>query len=361
MTPLIPLLEGHLQPKTIFDRIRLKLLGKIGTLYGLIQCIRVYLYQKQLIKSYQPPCRVISVGNLSAGGTGKTPMVLWLARELLKRQKKIAIVSRGYGVHCSQPITIVADEQGIRLTPPQAADEATLLAQNLHGVPVLTGPKRSDLIHYAHQHYQSEIVLMDDGFQHLHVKRDLDLLLLDAQHPFGNGQVLPGGILREFPKSLHRSHAIILTRAHSVMATQTAKKHIQKIAPNLPILRADHQPGSWIELKTQKKILPIPLETIPVLAFCGIARPDSFFKCVDNSNLSILGHQQFPDHFPFSQKELANLTQKARTLNAQALICTEKDAVKIQPDWLELPLYFLSIDFLFLEKPTWLTEQLDLL
>ena len=374
MKHLTPLLEGRTAPTTRAGQAAINLLGSFGHLYGAIQYLRTEMYRRNLLSSYRPPCQVISVGNLSAGGTGKTPMVLWLARQLSQRLRRkeggVAIVSRGYGTAQTpfsttpKGITIVATPEGIHLTPPQAADEAALLAYNLPGVVVLTGADRADLIHFAIEQYGSELILMDDGFQHLRVKRDLDLVLVDAQHPFGNGYLLPGGILREQPSALQRCDALLITRAHDRIATEKTKALLQQTVPGKPILCADHRPQAWMRLDTTQPIALSMLENRPVLAFCGIARPDSFAKLLGNTKIQTAGLHIFPDHFPFTKHTLENLIQKARSVQAQALVCTEKDAVKISKAWLTtdlgtFPLFFLRMELVFLEDATWIKNRMD--
>lgn len=382
-----PFLEGHSQPTTKIGQTALRILGSVGYLHGALQRLRAEMYRRDIFKSYRPPCPVISVGNISAGGTGKTPMVLWLAQQLLAMQHPrygetgpLAIVSRGYGVpSCpsgTRPsgqygtrqagVTIVADPNGLRLASPQAADEAVLLAQNLPGVVVLTGPDRVVLIRFAVEQYGAKCILMDDGFQHMRVQRDLDLVLVDAQHPFGNGYLLPGGILREQPAALQRCDAIIITRASDAATMQKTKALLHKTAPGKPILHADHQPKALIGLGTNQQLALSSLKQIPVLAFCGIARPDSFARLLATINTNSRGLHIFPDHSPFSRQDLAMLIDKARAVQAQALVCTEKDAVKIAKEWLtselgEMPLFYLCMELVFPENPTWITNQLAFL
>lgn len=391
MRRLIPFLEGEAHPTTRLGRILLQLLGSTGQVYGAAQRLRTDLYRRGLLASYRAPCPVISVGNLTAGGTGKTPTVLWLARQFLARHANhhtpegrrptppgsLAIVSRGYGTtarrHATNPagdsprqqhVTLVADPDGVRLDPPDAADEATLLARNLPGVVVLTGPDRARLIRFAVEQYDTRLIMMDDGFQHLRVQRDLDLVLVDAKRPLGNGAMLPGGVLREPPSALTRCDAMLITRADDPVATQNTQALLAQLAPGKPIFCAQHQPQAWVRLGSEQ---PHDLSTLahtPVLAFCGIARPNSFVHLLETLNTQTTGFHAFPDHFAFSEQEMNHLIQKARATHAKALVCTEKDAVKISPSWLAarqdgLPLFFLRMDLVFSEEPTWIYEQLD--
>ena len=362
------LLSGRTQPTTRMAQAALTLLGGIGHLYGTALRLRAELYRQNRLTSYRAPCPVISVGNLTAGGTGKTPMVLWLAQQL-RPHKRLAIVSRGYGTPVSQlpgqpaGITLVADPDGVRLAPPQAADEAALLARNLPGVAILTGADRARLIRYAVAQYGVELILMDDGFQHLRVQRDLDLVLLDARHPLGNGSLLPGGLLREWPGALQRCDALVLTRCATGSLFEQAQAVLTRIAPGKPLLRADHQPTAWIQPGREHPLALSALGQTPVLAFCGIARPDSFAELLARIGTQTSGLQSFPDHCAYTRAHWDALVHRARATGAQALVCTEKDAVKIPPEWLHatapaLPLYFLRMEMHFLAEPVWLRQRL---
>ncbi len=194
----IPLLSGHRRPQGGMEPLLLALLALPSLIYGGIQWLRRRLYHLGVLRAWRAPCPVISVGNLSSGGTGKG--------------LRPAIISRGYRQGSTEPVTIVSGLEKQRLKPPVAADEAALLAQRLPGVPVLTGPDRVRSIREALARFDVNLVLLDDGFQHLKVQRDLNIVLLDAHHPLGNGRVLPGGILREFPSALKAADLVFLTR-----------------------------------------------------------------------------------------------------------------------------------------------------
>ncbi|MBF0348154.1 MAG: tetraacyldisaccharide 4'-kinase, partial [Magnetococcales bacterium] len=247
MRRLIPLLEGRCPPRGWMERTFLNLLGMAGVGYGWVQAGRTHLYRRGWLTRWQGACPVISVGNLTAGGTGKTPMVAWLGRYFLDRGIPLAIVSRGYRQRSRAPITLVANREQRILDAPEAADEAVLLAQELPGAVVLTGPDRRRLIHHATHHLGCRLILMDDGFQQVPVYRDLDLVLLDARHPWGNGRILPGGVLREFPRAIGRADGIIFTRAGNEFDPVAAGVMIQRHAPGIPIAHCHHDPLHWIE------------------------------------------------------------------------------------------------------------------
>ena len=362
MTDLLPFLDGRQTPNSLAGRAALGALGGLGRLYGGIQALRAWGYRHGLPPTFRPPCPVISVGNLTAGGTGKTPMVRWLAQQLRAMGKNPAIVSRGYGQEARGAVTVVADRSGLLLSPPLAADEAVLLARNLPGVPVLTGKKRIHPIRHAIERLGADIILLDDGFQHLQVARDLNLLLMDCRHPLGNGRLLPGGILRESPAALARCDAIVLTRARQPQWRHAARQLLAGLAPDKPLLFADHQPAGWHPLGGPSTPLPEPFPgPAPVFACAGIARPDAFRETLAALGVNLVGFHPFPDHHPFSAAAMARLNAMARQAGAAFLLCTEKDAVKMDAATLEMPTFFLGLELVFLENPGWLWEKMGLL
>ncbi|MBF0270804.1 MAG: tetraacyldisaccharide 4'-kinase [Magnetococcales bacterium] len=359
MQRLLPWLSGEQQPDSPAARLLLAGLGGAGTLLGEFQRLKARLHRERRLASLRAPCPVISVGNLTVGGTGKTPMVCWLARHLIPTGRRIAVVSRGYRQHSRDPVTVVADPEGIRLAPPMAADEAVLLAHALPGVAILTGADRPALIRHALERFGCDLILMDDGFHRLDVQRDLDLVLLDARRPFGNGRVLPGGILREFPSALHRCDGIILTRADDPDATQATLDTLTHRFPDKPLLTAIHRPAAWIPIHPDGSPLPLHGLTGPVLAFCGIAAPEGFRRALSALPLQVTAFHPFPDHHPFSPDTLRHLIAQARASGAQALVCTEKDAVKLTHAPFPLPLLALRVDMELQHNRSWLEQRLN--
>ena len=342
--------------------ILLKILQNVGRLYGLIQAIRAHMYTVGILATYRPSAPVISVGNITAGGTGKTPMVIWLAGYLQKRGKKVAVVSRGYRQLSKKPVTMVSDQRGLLSSPPEAADEAVLIAKKLPGVVVITGPDRRQTIDAAIRQYGCNLIIMDDALQHLRVKRDLNLVLVDSRHPLANGHMLPGGLLREFPPALNRGDGFIITRADQAEYREKTEQLLKKIAPGKPITHAIHRPSGWLAIGNDGvHPQPLPMEhlqNIPVLAFCGIAKPASFRQTLNDLTMDIQIFKSFADHHPFDVNTITDLVQQAITVRAQALVCTEKDAVKIFNSGYELPIYALAMELHFPDPSDWLPKQL---
>jgi tetraacyldisaccharide 4'-kinase len=363
-TPLLPILAGERPADGFYEKTMIWGLQIVGRLYGAIQRLRAAFYKKGLLSAYTAPCPVISVGNLTAGGTGKTPTVIWLAKYFQSKGRKVGVVSRGYRQLSKADVTVVADPDKIITTTPQAADEAVLIAQKLPGVTVITGPNRCKTIAVATQQYGCNLIIMDDAFQHMQVKRDFDLVLLDCNAPFSNGHILPGGLLREYPLALNRCDGVIITRANNLQKLKHTQDLLSRIAPNKKSCAALHKPTNWRKLsQTGAKhpaTLPIDgFKNIPAVAFCGIAKPESFYTTLDRLAISVMACSSYSDHHIFDDNTIDKLLKKAVTLKAQALLCTEKDAVKIQGISSELPIYALSMELYFPNISPWLQKKLD--
>ena len=256
---------------------------------------------------------VISVGNLTLGGTGKTPMVEWVARWFRERDLRVAILSRGYG-----------QDEGLN-------DEGRVLEENLPDVPHLQGRDRAALAAIAVEELESQVLVLDDGFQHRRLARDLDIVLLDALEPFGLGRIFPRGLLREPVKSLKRAGVVVLSRADLV--EEEARKAIRAEAER----RAG--PLRWVETH-QAPLCVIdsdggsePLDSLPghrVAAFCGIGNPEGFRKTLEKLGDSPIGFRAFPDHHPYAASDVADLAKWAPGLGASLLLTTQKDLVKLR-------------------------------
>jgi tetraacyldisaccharide 4'-kinase len=257
---------------------------------------------------------VISVGNLTVGGTGKTPCVEFVARFYRQLGLQVTLLSRGYGSDAGRN------------------DEALVLEENLPDVPHLQGADRAALARTAVEELESEILVLDDGFQHRQLHRDLDIVLIDATCPWGHGYLLPRGLLREPIGALRRAHMVILTRCDLVSseAVQAIRETVAGIKPGLPIAESSHRPAQWCnEAQTTK-----PLEELqgrPIAGFCGLGNPDAFRQTLLNLGLNVVAWQTYPDHHPYSRDDIDALRTWARQLPAEiAVVTTQKDLVKIR-------------------------------
>ena len=272
------------------------------------------------------PARVISVGNLSVGGTGKTPLTLALARYYKNAGVKAAILSRGYGGSAERGCVVASDGVNVFHGPGSVGDEPYLLAK-ISGVPVLVGRDRATSGSEACRRFGSRIILLDDGFQHRRLARDLDLVLLDARKPLQNEWVLPAGTLREPLRALKRAHALILTRCDNGPVSRKNRELLDRRFPGIPLFPAEHRPERLIIGNEEA-----PLEDLrgrKVVAFSGLAANESFFETVRGLGADVAGTMGFDDHHVYTHADVQRLSSLKRKLNAEALVTTDKDAVKL--------------------------------
>ncbi|MDG4476501.1 tetraacyldisaccharide 4'-kinase [Thiovibrio frasassiensis] len=331
--------------------------------YSLVMLLRSFLYRNNIfLKSQQLQRPVISVGNLTLGGTGKTPMVRYVARLLLDRGVRPAIVSRGYGGKAGGKVNIVADGGKILLAPEMAGDEPFMLAEALPGVPVLTGSERARVARQAIDVFGVHIIVMDDGFQHLAVRRDLDLVLFSAGTLLGNGQVFPGGELREPLSALGRAHAFVVTGVDrsNRSGVDNFQRWLQGKFPQTPVFLGEYLPaGIWHSGQGQVCTLA-EARNMQLFAFAGIANPDSFRQTLRQEEFSLTGFKEYRDHHGYTAQDVADLVAAARASGAQALIATEKDFVKLRPYFGEFPILALTIELrMDLNFDRFMAEQLS--
>lgn len=336
-------------PGNLPERLLWLLLLPLGWLYGCLAWLRVWSYRCGWRSIYRASVPVVSVGNLTVGGTGKTPTVDSVVRFFLQHGARVAVVSRGYGSTVKRGVMIVGDGSGVgpTLSPQNCGDEPFLLARRNPSAVVLVAPKRREGVELAVARFGADVVVLDDGFQHLAVARDLDIVLLDASHPFGNGAVLPAGLLREFPSALQRGQLFILTRCAG---------H-ETLLPPLPgpLLRSRHQLSPQFLGLDGATLNATEFQGRRVVAFAGIASPEHFFAGLRSLGLVLSATLAFPDHAAYDAGMLAEIKQAAA--GADFCVTTEKDGVKLRPAQLPLPCYQAPLE-LVLEQPEILVAQL---
>jgi tetraacyldisaccharide 4'-kinase len=301
-------------------------LAPFGFIYSLVVRARAAMYRAGLLKTHVLPCKVISVGNLTAGGTGKTPTVICLARKMAAKGLKIAVLTRGYGGSYEGRIAVVSDGDRLLQSPKEAGDEAVLLAMSLPDTPVIMGSDRYKAGLVAIERFKPDVVILDDGYQHLSLKRDLNILLLDVAHPFGNGFTLPMGYLREPACSIKRAGLIVLTRADTASGTG----RISEIAPSIPVIRATHKPSGLRGLWDGENADLETLAGARVVAVSGIADPASFSLILQKFNAKMTKSFEYPDHHVYRPSDLAEIEAVAKETGASMAVTTEKDAVKLK-------------------------------
>jgi tetraacyldisaccharide 4'-kinase len=309
----------------------------LSLLYRLVADLRNWFYDKQIISSVKLAPPVISVGNITVGGTGKTPCVIMLARILQAHGFRPAVLSRGYGGKNPQEVNIVSDGKTILLNAATAGDEPLLIAQSLPEVPVITGARRIKTGKAAIDLFGANVLICDDAFQHRQIFRDIDVVLLDGEKPLGNGQLLPRGELRESSAGLRRAGCFILTRAEQTRQIDPVVDRIAQ-ASSIPIFRAAHQLRELVRGDESFHRPPGDLYGRKVCAFCGIAKPDSFKRTLFGACADILSFNPFPDHHTYSLYDLEELKSIYITSGADYLVTTQKDAMRLQryPEFLKM-------------------------
>ena len=322
-------------------------LAPFGLLYGVLQRLRALLYRAGVFSSYRAPLPVISVGNLTAGGTGKTPVVDAIVRHALQRGERPAIISRGYGGQIRRGVAIVSrgDGGGPLLPAAHSGDEPFLLARRNPQAVVVVAPRRRAGIETAIRDCGATLIILDDGFQHLAVQRDLDILLLDARRPLGNGSVLPAGLLRELAVAHRRAQLCILTR------DETLDTPAPFAAP--VTLRCRHRLATEF-VALDGSVSPVKdLRQLRGIAFAGIANPETFFLALKGLGLQLTATIALNDHANFDEATLTKLKQAA--LSADFFVTTEKDGVKLRTLDLPLPCFQALLELEF--APTGKLEQ----
>lgn len=299
----------------------------LSKLYSTAVDLRIFLYKKSILKSYKSSAFIISIGNITAGGTGKTPMAVYLARFLTNKGLKPAIVMRGYKGRFEKTGGIACDGKNLKADFNNAGDEAVLLCSKLEGVPVLCGHNKKESVKKAEKEFKANVIILDDGFSHLKLKRDLDLLLLDYKKPFGNFFTLPRGILREKKKNLKRADAIIYTRTEnpqlSFNNTFFSFHHteVDKIIPGLK------------SLENKKPFL-----------FCGIGNNQSFYSSVQKFGFNVKSSLFFDDHHKYSTKDIKKIINKAKEDYCDCFLTTTKDYCRIKENNISFPFDLIVMD-----------------
>lgn len=300
---------------------------------GIVAC-RNWAYDRGYFKTYsQPNCFVISIGNIVAGGTGKTPVTLMLAQELAK-EASIAILSRGYRSTAEKrpSPTILSKGKGPLLPVAECGDEPFLLSRRIPQALVVVGKDRKAAAHIAVES-GAKIVLLDDGMQHRCLARNLDLVVMNAHDLFGQGFFLPGGFLRDSKKSLSRANLIILNHVRDQQDYESLCKQIASYSSS-PVI------GTRMVVESWKRSDGIPIEQINgkrVGVFSGIAQPESFHRMIQEKGAHLVAERIFSDHHCFSREDLRKFAEEAKANGAEILLCTEKDQVKIM-DLFPMPL-----------------------
>jgi tetraacyldisaccharide 4'-kinase len=327
------------------------LLFFLSMLYGMVVRLRALAYDWGLLKTRFLPIPVIAIGNITLGGTGKTPATINVAGILLKHNRKPVVLSRGYGRSDRSAVLVVSDGISRVLDPLSGGDEPVLIAGRHQRVPVVVGADRYRSGKIAIERFHPDIAILDDGFQHIRLKRTMNIVLIDAADPFGSGKLFPAGILREPITALRRADIVLITRADEVESIIRLKETVRQNT-DAPIFTARYSPLDLLNVATGETR---PLDFMAgkqVFAFAGIARPDPFFSLLRTLGAIVTGTAVYRDHYSYTKSDLAGLVLQAGEHSATLLATTEKDGVRLR-DMMQESIWAVRIDLEILESSAW--------
>mgnify|MGYP000053719630 FL=1 len=354
-----------------FGWLLLALLRGMSYLYEFGVSCKLAMYNSGIMHKEKLPCCVISIGNITVGGTGKTPTAQKMAGIVKAMGYRVVILNRGYRSHWGKEIGVVSNGEKIFMTAYEAGDEAYLMAKTLPGIPVIIGKNRAVTGRYAVEKMNAEVIIMDDGYQHWQLERDLDVVLVDTLNMFGNGCVLPRGTLREPLENLSRGNIFLLTKTDqsSKLSRIQLRNTIAKYNAGAPVVESIHHPKNFVEIADWYKGISNNYRDLEelrgknVMVFSAIGNPSSFEQTLSSIGLNILEAVRYPDHHDYGMLEMQYINERASSLNAVAMVATAKDAVKIPTEFIysdrEIPLYILNMDICITEGMDKFREYID--
>lgn len=312
--------------------------------YAAVTRLRLAAYEKGLLRITKLNAPVISVGNITTGGTGKTPLVEWVSRMLAREGRRVSILTRGYGRANAGQQVLVSDGLNVLADVQRSGDEPQLLAENLKGIAsVICDSDRAAAGRWAIEHLGTDACVLDDGFQHLQLARDLNILTIDASNPWGGGHLLPYGRMREPRGGISRADCMVITRTEQADDIAALKTEIRQFTGDRPVFTSRMHTSGVRELRA-KDPGSIDLLPQPAAAFCAVGNPASFFNHLQAEKIDLAHTRAFPDHHVYEQADIDILIDEARSLGAVSLITTAKDAVKLRQFEFSLPCYVLEIE-----------------
>ncbi len=320
------------------------ILPPLSALYSVATRARVSAYRRGWFSVSQLSVPVISVGNLTTGGTGKTPLVEWVCRTIVRETgRKPCVLTRGYGRANAQSQVVVSNGENVLAGAVESGDEPYLLATSLLGIAaVISNPDRIRAGEWAIKNLGSEVFVLDDGFQHLRLARDLDIVTIDATNPWGGGSLLPYGRLREPRTGLSRADCVVITRTEQAGDLVSIRADIQQLAGNIPVFSSRMVPSEIRRLDGDGVDKGL-VTSGPVAAFCGVGNPESFFNHLRREGYTLALTRKFADHHNYTQPDAMRLGTDAKANGATSLITTAKDAIKLSKLELALPCYVVDI------------------
>jgi tetraacyldisaccharide 4'-kinase len=338
------------------------ILAPIGWLYGKIADARNALYERGWLKSFPLGAWTISIGNITAGGTGKTPLVAFVSEMLAEKGARVCVLTRGYGRRNPRDRVLVSDGENVLVDAKAGGDEPVELARKLIGkAVVIADADRVSAAKWAKEKFAITAFVLDDGFQHRRARRDLDIVCIDATDPCGGGRMLPAGRQREPLDKLKRADAVVITRANLVDDIGALRSRMERLAPDSCVFTCESRVA---RLTTLDEFLAKPnstnrrgefsttesdmkdVKSSACFAFCGLGNPGNFFSQLQQEQFGLKGTHAFLDHHIFSQDDIASIESDAKTLDAEVLLTTAKDAVKLTSVAFSIPCYVVEIELL---------------
>lgn len=336
------------KPENKQEQIFNSLLRPVSVLYFLGTFSRLKGYQSRVLKQKRLSVPVISIGNLTVGGTGKTPITIDLARSLMQFGLKVGVLSRGYKRQSSDRVLVVSDGRTVFVDALQAGDEPYLIAKSVAGAVVIVSADRYEGGKTAVNDYGCDVIILDDGFQHLKLERNFDVVVYDYNDDPNDLQLLPAGRLREPFASLSRADCLVISKLPDnpdAKRLSAIRMMANRFKPGIPILTCRFEADGFHRVYTSQNVtITTRGAGTRVFAFCGIARPEGFFKHLEESGCVIVGKETFPDHHWLTQAELTRLADSFKKSGAQFLVTTEKDRVRLPEDFIDqVPLAELAL------------------
>ena len=312
----------------IIPSLLIGLLTPLSYIYAVVLKTRGWLYDCRILKQKQLPCTVISVGNIVAGGTGKTPAVIWIAKYLQSEGFQVGVLLHGYKRAGHHSISVVSDGKQILTPVTESGDEAGMIARKLPGVSIVVGSDRyaAGLEVIRLGGHTEDVLILDDGFQRRQLARNLDILTIDSTQPFGTGKLLPAGTLREPKTALKRTDILLLTRTD--LAAESI--NFERFVRGKQVFQTCHQPTRLYQLSTGEECALDLLKGQHILAVCGIGNPEAFVGTLRQFEPKAVELLAFPDHHRYSLADLNEISAKAREVGADLIVTTEKDSQKLE-------------------------------
>ena len=316
-------------------------------LYAAAVKARLALFKTGALRGHGLGVPVISVGNITAGGTGKTPLVEWIARHLASEDRRVCILTRGYGRENPRDRLVVSDGKSILASAAQSGDEPLMLAERLAGVAaVICDRDRVSAAHWAIENLNSDVFILDDGFQYLRMARDLNIVTIDATNPWSNRRLLPAGLLREPRNGLSRADCLVITRVDEAKSIDALRHEIDRFTEGRPVFLS-HTKSSGLRplsITEERSFNPGSFYSTPVAAFCSIGNPKSFFSGLRKDGHTLSNTHAFRDHHGYTQSDIDALVSQSVAKGARALVTTAKDEVKLRALRFDLPCYVADIE-----------------